>query len=86
MIDVYTLRDEYKKRHPQGHFFDAETLKFFGERFSEMRVLQGVRGITDICGNIRRAYCVSSLQHKAPKGPQRCYHYFDAETFEHIIR
>lgn len=38
-IPVWKLVDMYKGKHPYGHFFDDKTLKFFGERLSDMRVL-----------------------------------------------
>ncbi len=27
--DVYDLRAAYYEKHPNGHFFDGDTLKFF---------------------------------------------------------
>lgn len=38
--DVYDLRAAYYEKHPNGHFFDGDTLKFFGERFSESACLR----------------------------------------------
>ena len=31
-IPAWKLVDMYKEKHPDGHFFDDKTLKFFGER------------------------------------------------------
>ena len=84
-MTVYGLMQEHKRRFPSSHFFDAETLRFFGERLSEMRVLRGVVTVKDISGHDRRAYVLSSRQRKAPGGPRRKYHFFDAETFDNIV-
>jgi len=76
---------EYYRRNPNGHYFDHDTLKWFGERVSDMRVLSGTRTITDISGDVHEAYTVSRLQRKYPGGPRRTYAYFDTKTFDDII-
>lgn len=30
VYSVYGLISEYQRMHPNGHFFDRDTLKFFG--------------------------------------------------------
>lgn len=85
-MDIYVLKSRYEGKHPHGHFFDADTLKFFGERLSEMRVLKGTVKIKDICNEEHECYVVSSYQRKCPSGPCRAYHYFDVETYDHIIK
>ena len=76
---------EYYGRNPDGHFFDHRTLKFFGERISEMRLLKGVWKVTDISGRLRRCYIVSSRQRKAYGEPRRKWHYFEARTLRQIF-
>lgn len=40
-IETYhQLKRAYYEKHPHGHFFDHDTLKFFGERESDMRLLK----------------------------------------------
>ena len=81
--------EELKRKHifhnPGSHFFDSDTLSFFGERMSEMRVLQGTVNVKSAGGFPHTCYILSSRQNKAPGGPRRAYHYFDTETFEHVI-
>lgn len=76
----------YRRSNPTGHFFDSDTLRFFGERRSEMRVLKDTTTITDWSGERHECYVLSSLQRKAPGGPRRAYHYFDTKTFEEVHR
>ena len=76
---VYGLVNAYYEKHPNGHFFDPNTLKFFGERFSEMRLLEQTETVTDVC------YVLSSLQRKHPMGPRRKYTFFDVETLDDVI-
>lgn len=49
-IPVWKLVDMYKGKYPYGHFFDDKTLKFFGERLSDMRVLSNTETVKDCQG------------------------------------
>lgn len=82
---AYGLRDAYCQKHPNGHFFDHDTLKFFGETMSSMRLLKDKIIVTDCMGKDHTCYILSSLQRKHPCGPRRKYHYFDIETLENVI-
>lgn len=84
-MTVETLKREYERNHPQGHFFDRETLRWFGERFSEMRVLKAKALIKDYYGEEHLCYILSSVQRPPWGKPFRKYHYFDVETFDDII-
>lgn len=84
-MTVYGLKERHLNNYPNSHFFDYDTLKFFGERLSEMWVLKDTAFVKDPSGNTREVYCLSSLQHNAPGGKRRVYHYFDVRTFEHVI-
>lgn len=46
-ISVYQLRKMYLEKHPNGHYFDSDTLKFFGESISTMSVLKNTCEVTD---------------------------------------
>lgn len=83
--DAYDLRGAYYAKHPNGHFFDYETLKFFGESMSTMRLLKGTVKVTDVCGEQHTCYVLSSLQRKHPSGPRRTRHYFDVETLDDVM-
>lgn len=74
----------YYGSHPNGHYFDYDTLKFFGERRSEMRLLKSLETVTDWSGEKHTCYVISSLQRNYPGGARRKYHYFDTETFNDI--
>lgn len=82
---AYGLRSAYYEKHPNGHFFDDKTLKFFGETMSSMRVLKEKATITDCMGEKHTCYVLSSLQRKHPGGPKRKHSYFDIETIEKVI-
>lgn len=84
--DVYDLRSAYYAKHPDGHYFDHDTLKFFGESLSTMRLLKGTVKIKDCCDEEHECYMLSSLQKKAPGGQSRHYAYFDVETLDNVIR
>lgn len=83
-MPVWKLVDIYQGKHPGGHFFDKDTLKFFGERLSDMRILSETETVKDCLGETHECYVLSRLQRKHPCGPRRTYAYFDMETFEHI--
>ncbi len=83
---IYDLVNAYCEKHPDGHFFDSDTLKFFGESLSTMRLLKGTVTITDICGDTHTCYVISRLQKKYPGGKRRTYAYFDVETLDDVIQ
>ena len=82
--NVYGLVSRYYEKNPGGHFFDRETLKFFGESLSTMRLLKGTVKIKDICGEEHECYVLSRLQKKHPLGPRRTYAYFDINTLDDV--
>lgn len=85
---LYEFQDEYYKKNPTGHFFDDDTLKFFGERRCEMRLLKSLETVTSAGGDRHLCYVISSIQHKHPdprKRKRRVYHYFDHETLKQVI-
>ena len=84
-MTVYELKKKYYEHNPDGHFFDRDTLRFFGERLSEMKVDTGYH-IIDNYGKEHTCYQLISIQHKAPKGvnPIR-EHYFDEEDFDIVF-
>lgn len=81
---VYSLMYEHKAKHPYSHFFDHDTLKFFGEIISDMRLLKGTAKITDWSGVEHTCYVLSTLQRNNPAGPKRHYAYFDVDTLDVI--
>lgn len=87
--DIITSVDElkraYYRKHPDYHFFDRDTLKFFGERLSDMRVLKDIVSVTDIQGNEHKCYVLSSVQRNHPMGPKKVYHYFDVEEIDQVF-
>lgn len=83
--NVYGLVSRYEAKHPDGHYFDRDTLKFFGETLSTMRLLKGTVTITDVSGEKHECYVLSKLQKKHPLGPRRVYAYFDIDTFDDVI-
>lgn len=84
-MELYQLIRNYQRYHPNGHYFDRDTLKWFGERLSEMRVLKTLARITDIMGETHDCYVVSSIQRPPYGRPQRKYAYFDVNNYNHII-
>ena len=83
--DVYVLKAEHCRLHPSSHFFDADTLRFFGERLSTMNILKKHSMITDGNGEEHECYCLSSRQHYPWGGTGRKYFYFDIKTLEEIV-
>ena len=55
-MTLYKLINKYREHYPHEHYFDRETLKFFGERMSEMRVLKGIVNVADVFGNEHETY------------------------------
>lgn len=85
MKNIDELIRAYYQKNPNGHYFDRDTLKFFGECRSDMRLLEGTVKVKDVCSEEHEAYCISRLQRKHPGGPRITYAYFDIETLDDII-
>ena len=83
-MDIYKLKREYERTHPDGHYFDRDTLKWFGESLSTMRVLKGTVEITDCLGVTHTCYMISKLSRNYPGGARRTYAYFDINTFDDV--
>lgn len=84
--NIHHLISRYYEAHPDGHFFDPDTLKFFGERRSEMRLLKNTAQITALSGEKHECYVVSTRQRPGPPlAARRKYHYFDVVTLDHVI-
>lgn len=67
-----------------GYFFDNDTLKCFGERLSDMRVLKGTR-ILPVDGQDIEVYTISVLQRNYPGGARRTYKHFDVNTMDDMF-
>jgi len=88
-MEFWELKNKITDIGKETHFFDPDTLKFFGERLSDMRLLKDKMEITDICGEKHTCYVVSVTRRKNAFGsckPYKYYHYFDVDTFQHVIR
>ena len=85
-ISVSRFISEFKRHNPDDHYFDRETLKFFGEYISEMRILKETVTIEDCRGIVHECYVLSKIQHEAPAGPTKVRDYFDIKTFERVFR
>lgn len=83
-MDVYELKRKHLQNHPLSHFFDAETLKFFGESMSRMYVLKGTVKIFDYLGAPHECYVLSKQGKNLLGQKMRTYAYFDTKTFEEI--
>lgn len=84
ITNIDQLIREYYRKNPNGHYFDMDTLKFFGERRSEMRLLKDTVKVKDYYGNEHECYVVSILQRKHPCGARRKYAYFDVNTLDDV--
>lgn len=82
-VDTSWFIDEYERLNG-GHFFDRETLKFFGQTRKSFDITEN-HIIKDADGNSRKVYRVFS------RGNIDGYrfshvHYFDHETFEEVFK
>lgn len=84
IYDPHSLRRAHESKNPESHFFNTDTLRFFGEKMSSMRLLNDHTVVKDVMGQEHECWVLSTLQ-KPPFGnKRRVYHYFDVETLEQI--
>jgi hypothetical protein len=77
--------EDHNRLNRGSHFFDSETLKFFGEKRSTMKILQKTEKIKDISGKIHECYVLSSLQKTFTGNKKRHYTFFDIDTLKEVI-
>lgn len=77
--NVDDLIEDYYEQNPEGHYFDEETLSFFGEKKSEMEVNSNIWIVDPYDnGNTHECYKLTSIQRNAPKGVNKFKErYFD---------
>ena len=75
----------FQELQPKSHYFDKDTLHFFGERVSEMELCANTETVKDSEGIEHEVFCLYSRQRNAPYGvSQDKYSYFDIDTLEVI--
>ena len=84
-MTAYELKRNHEKKHPSSHFFDQNTLDFFGETIQGMKVLANTAKCRDSQGEEHTCYVISTIQKNYPFGAKRAHHYFDTTTFEHVM-
>lgn len=85
MNDVYSFIREYETTHPTSPMFHRDTLKFFGERFSDMRILKRIATVKEEWTEEKHeCYVLSTLQRNNPNGASRDHYYFDINTLDII--
>ena len=84
-MTISTLIKNYKNNNaPHNHFFDKQTLRFFGESFHTMELLTNKMNIVDSLGKQHECYIIKSYQKNSPLESKFYYHAFDVKSFEHI--
>ena len=83
-MTIYNLIEGYKRNNPKGHYFDSDTLKFFGESISNMQVLKKIVKIKDYNNEVHDCYVLSKISKDFNGQKFRNYAYFDINTFKQI--
>lgn len=78
-MTVQGLIEAYKKNCPDGHFFDDETLEFFGDDLDNATVNLCTINTKD---GAKAVWKYTANQRNAPVQPYISVHYFNALTFE----
>jgi hypothetical protein len=76
---------ELKKNYIEktgGHFFERETLKYFGETMKDMHIMPHLNIVSDYKGLKHNCYTVSIKQRPQDMPPRIAIFHFDADTFE----
>jgi len=83
-MTAYELCDKYRHAVPDGHFFDEDTLRFFGETMNRMKV-SGPEVVEDWHGEKHNCWVLHSWQKNHPLGPRWVIHYFDTSTHDVVL-
>ena len=82
-MTVYELKRKHEEHFPESVFFDKETLKYWGNRLSEMKVDKETRMVTDSKDVIHECYVLYIKHHKIIQGTK--LYYFDIHTYQQIL-
>jgi hypothetical protein len=63
-MTFYELKNNIINKGRETHFFDHDTLKFFGESLSRMRLLKTKQVVTDILGKKHTCYVIAATRTK----------------------
>lgn len=81
-MDIYELKRKHEAHHPNSHFFDRQTLKFFGETLAKMYVYKNPEMHDGkLCWLVRSKQkfdCMGKMMTK------NSFHWFDTETFDEV--
>ena len=67
------------------YYFNRDTLAYWGERTSEMKILKRKETIKDYKGVEHTCFVLSKISHNLNFGNGRTYEYFDVNTLEVIM-
>lgn len=84
MITVRNLIQQYRAHHPDGRFFDRDTLKHFGESIGRMKV-SGKGVILTRDGENRICYELQAEQRIPEFGRRIKRYYFDDADFSVVV-
>ena len=81
--NIKELIKEYNRLRPNSHYFDEDTLDFFGESVDKMEFL-GTDKVFDSFGEETEVYVIKRFQKNHPMGPRYTRTYFRVDTLENI--
>lgn len=82
-MTIYQFVNEYNKK-VGDYYFSADTLAFFGERLSDMRILKKHAIKTDFYEIEHECFVLSKVSKDFTGRMYRNYDYFDINTYERI--
>ena len=82
--NFYSFLNDYSITHPQSYYFSPDTLKFFGERFSGMRILSKTKKVKDSYGQEFECFVLSKSSKNWNNQRIRTYAYFNIENLDQI--
>lgn len=75
----------YESKRPDDHYFEKETLEFFGETIKDMEVLPETKEMKDARGETHTCYVLKRHQFNfLSEKHLMAYTYFDVDTLEPI--
>lgn len=83
-MTIYELKKNYEEK-TGGHFFDPETLKYWGESISTMYLYKRITTVTDYKGIKHSCYTISVKQRPQDAPPRVNIYHFDIETFQEVF-
>lgn len=84
--NFYKFLEDFKKENPESYFFSKDTLHFFGESLTDMKILPNIQNIKSSSGEAVECFVLSKKSKNWNNKRIQNDAYFSTENLKRIIK